>query len=252
VKDMFKLFVRVWHYTSAALTSLFNEKADPRIQIEQAIEEARQHHRRLTDSAAAVIANRMEIEIKVTRTRKDLRELEERTTQAVRLAEQARASGDDPKATRFDRSAELYATQLASKESALGDLEEVHERASVAAAAAARVVDQSKMQVQQQLMEKTRLLNDLAAAEMQKRIADALRSMDQFTPDGTIPTLPKMRERIDAIAASSGARIAVAMDDLATSSFEVERGVRDHRSTEILAEIRRREGLPTTVKGESK
>jgi phage shock protein A len=247
---MLKLFVRVWHYTAAALTSLFNEKADPRIQIEQAIEEARQHHRRLTDSAAAVIANRMEIEIKVARTRKDLRELEARTTQAVRLAEQARASGDAAKAGRLDRSAEIYATQLASKESSLSDLEEVHERASVAASAATRVVDQSKMQVQQQLVEKTRLLNDLAAAEMQKRIADALKSMDQFAPDGTIPTLPKVRERIDAIAASSGARIAVAMDDIATGGIEVERGVRDRRGAEILEEIRRREGLPTIVKGE--
>ena len=247
---MFKLFVRVWHYTAAALTSLFNERADPRIQIEQAIEEGRQHHRRLTDSAAAVIGNRMQIEIKVTRTRKDLRELESRTTQAVRLAEEARASGDDDKASRFDRTAELYATQLASKESALSDLEEVHERASVAANAATRVVEQSKMQMQQQLIEKTRLMNDLAAAEMQKRIAEAMKAMDQYAPDGVIPTLPKVRERIDAIAATSGAQIAVALDDIATSSFEVERGVRDRRSAEILEEIRRREGLPTTVKGE--
>jgi len=246
---MFRLIVLVWHYTAAALTNLFNERADPRIQIDQAIAEARQQHRNVTDSAATVIANRLEVEMKIARKQQALRALEQKAGQALRLADQARASGDSGKTTRFERSAELYATEIAANEVALGDLEDIHGRAAVAAAAATRVVEQSKAQLQEQLIEKTRLLNDLAAAEMQKRIAAAMKAMDQFAPDGTIPTLPKMRERIDSLAATSGAQIAVALDDVAATKVDVERGIRERRGAEILDEIRQREGLPAVTNG---
>ena len=37
---MFKLLTRAWRYLTAALTGKFNEVADPKVQLEQAITDA--------------------------------------------------------------------------------------------------------------------------------------------------------------------------------------------------------------------
>ena len=53
---MFKSIKRWWKYFTAKLNSSFNEKADPKVQLEQAITEAQEQHRRLKEQAANVIA----------------------------------------------------------------------------------------------------------------------------------------------------------------------------------------------------
>ena len=51
---MFKLMKRWWKYTTAKLTGSFNERADPKVQLEQAIAEAQDQHRRLKEQAASL------------------------------------------------------------------------------------------------------------------------------------------------------------------------------------------------------
>ena len=248
---MFKLLIRVWHYSAAVLTSLFNERADPRIQIEQAIEEGRQGHLRLIEAAAALIGGRKDVEIKIARTTAEMQHLDRSASQALRLAEGARAKGDLVSAASFERSAELFATQLATTEGSIADLRELHGRAAMTAAAALRAVEQNKLQLQKQLAERTRMLNDLAAAEMQERMAESLRAMDRLAPDGVIPALPKIQDRIDSRLSKSAAEIEIAMDGVQSTMLQVERAVLDERGTEVLAHIRRREGL-TAPKGDER
>ena len=45
----------------------FNEKADPKVQLEQAITEAQDQHRRLREQAANVIANQKQTEMRLNR-----------------------------------------------------------------------------------------------------------------------------------------------------------------------------------------
>ena len=54
---MFKLFRKWWKYLTAKLTGTFEANADPKVQLEQAIAEAQQQHKRLKDQAANVIAS---------------------------------------------------------------------------------------------------------------------------------------------------------------------------------------------------
>ena len=49
---MIKFFKRFWSYLTAGANQKFNEKADPKIQLEQAILEAQDQHRRLKEHAA--------------------------------------------------------------------------------------------------------------------------------------------------------------------------------------------------------
>jgi phage shock protein A len=109
--------------------------------------------------------------------------------------------------------------------------------------AAHRAVEQNKIQLQRQLRERTKMLTAIAAAEMQERMASALKAMDRLAPEGTIPTLPQIQDRIDQRVATSGARIEIALDSVEWQTAQIERAMVDSRGAERLAEIRRREGL---------
>ena len=69
---MIKLFKRWWAYTTARLTGRFEENADPKVQLEQAITEAQDQHRRLKEQAANVIANQKQTEMRLSRTLEEL------------------------------------------------------------------------------------------------------------------------------------------------------------------------------------
>src|SRR4026208_751319 len=56
-KDMFRLIFRTWHYSVAFLSQLFDERADPRVQIEQAIEEAKRQHGLLAEEAGGGVGD---------------------------------------------------------------------------------------------------------------------------------------------------------------------------------------------------
>ena len=60
-------FVRGWKYFSAWFGAKVDEKADPKIQIQQAIAEAQQQHQALTRQAASVIGNQRQLEMKLSR-----------------------------------------------------------------------------------------------------------------------------------------------------------------------------------------
>ena len=69
---MFKALKRWWKYLGAKVNSVFNEKADPKIQLEQAITEAQDQHRRLREQAANVIANQKQTEMRLDRAMGEL------------------------------------------------------------------------------------------------------------------------------------------------------------------------------------
>src|SRR5258705_4170446 len=120
--DMFRLIFRTWHYSVALLSQLFDERADPRVQIEQAIEEAKRQHGMLAEQAAAVIGNQRELQLKIARGNAEIQRLDASAAQALRLADAARSRGDQQSATSFERTAQLLATQLAGAQSSVADL----------------------------------------------------------------------------------------------------------------------------------
>src|SRR5258705_8223603 len=120
--EMFRLIFRTWHYSVAFLSQLFDEGADPRVQIEQAIEEAKRQHGMLAEQAAAVIGNQRELQLKIARGNAEIQRLDASAAQALRLADAARSRGDQQSATSFERTAQLLATQLAGAQSSVADL----------------------------------------------------------------------------------------------------------------------------------
>src|SRR6202030_796582 len=117
-----KLLRRMGRYITAALTGKFNEVADPKVQLEQAIGEAQEQHRRLTEQAANVIANQKQTEMRLNRSMEDLEKVNGSAHQPVLMADQAGKSGDTAKAAEYTRAAEAFANRLVAIESEVESL----------------------------------------------------------------------------------------------------------------------------------
>jgi len=63
---MWKAIKRQWKYLGVKMRLVQEQRADPKVQLEQAIEEAREQHRRLKEQAANVIANQKQAEIRLS------------------------------------------------------------------------------------------------------------------------------------------------------------------------------------------
>ena len=107
---MLKLARRFWFYMTAKLTGTFNERADPKVQLEQAIIEAQDQHRRLREQAANVIASQKQTEMRLDRSLEELERVNANARQAVRMAEDATNAGDMTKANQYTSAAEAFAT----------------------------------------------------------------------------------------------------------------------------------------------
>src|SRR5581483_4576196 len=111
--------VKGWKYLTAWLNTKIDENADPKVQIEQAIQEAQQQHQALTQQAAAVIGNQRQLEMQLDRQLNSVENLQAQARQALVLADQARADGDEAKAAQFEETAQALANQLVSAEGSL-------------------------------------------------------------------------------------------------------------------------------------
>ena len=80
---MIKLLRRWWRYLTAKAESDFNERADPKIQLEQAIGEAQDQQRRLKEQAANVIAHQKQTELRLNRAMGELEKVNANARQAV-------------------------------------------------------------------------------------------------------------------------------------------------------------------------
>ena len=87
-------FVKGWKYLMALFSSKIDEKADPKVQIQQAIEDAQRQHQALVQQAAAVIGNQRQLEMKLSRQLTEVETLTSNARQALVLSQKARTDGD--------------------------------------------------------------------------------------------------------------------------------------------------------------
>src|ERR1700750_572739 len=102
-------FTKAWRYLMALFSSKVDEYADPKVQIQQAIEEAQRQHQALTQQAAAVIGNQRQLEMKLSRQLSEVEKWQASARQALVLADKARAGGDETKAGQYEQTAQMFA-----------------------------------------------------------------------------------------------------------------------------------------------
>src|SRR5688500_19445793 len=190
-------FVKLWRYLTASANAQIDQRADPKIQIAQAIEAEQQRHQALANQAAAVLGNQRQLEMKLNRQLGEIEKLQASARQALVLADQARNAGDETTAQQREQAAQAFATQLVTAEQSVEDLKTLHDQSIQAAAQAKQAVERNSMMLQQKIAERTKLLSQLEQAKMQEQAAASLRQMTELSAPGNTPSLEEVREKIE-------------------------------------------------------
>jgi phage shock protein A len=229
---------KAWKYFLASLGAKVDEHADPKVQIEQAIDDAKQQHQALVNQAANVIGNQRQLELKLSRQISQVEKFQSSARQALVLADKARAEGNEAEAVKYENTAQAFATQLVGAEQSLEDLKTLHDQALSAAQQAKQAVENNQYLLQQRLAERAQLLNQLEQAKMQERVADSLQGMSQLTASRDVPTLDEVREKIESRYANAMGRAELAQNSVEGRMLEVQKSSLDMAGANRLDQIR--------------
>jgi len=113
---MWQTIRRFWKYLAVKLRVRHEERADPKVQLEQAIQEAKEQHKRLTEQAANVIANQKQAQTRLDRAVAESEKASASARQALLLADQEDRMGNADAVARFEEAAEVFAAKLVDLE----------------------------------------------------------------------------------------------------------------------------------------
>jgi phage shock protein A len=231
-------FVRAWKYFMSWFGAKVDERADPKIQIQQAIQEAQSQHAQLTRQAANVIGNQRQLEMKLDRQLNQVETLQAQAKQALVLADKSRAEGDEAKATDFEETAQALANQLVSAEQSVEDLKTLHDQSIQAAAQAREAVDNNASMLQEKLAERTKLLSQLDQAKMQETVSASLQQMSDMAAPSNVPSLDEVRDKIEQRYATALGQADLARNSVAGRMLEVKKATVNLQGSARLDEIR--------------
>ena len=192
-------FVKAWKYFMAWFGAKVDEQADPKIQIQQAIEDAQRQHQALAQQAAAVIGNQRQLEMKLSR-QMSARSSGCRPRPGRRWCSPTRPG---PRATRrrrpsTSRPRRSSPPSWSPPSSRWRTSRRLHDQALQAAAQARKAVENNAMLLQQKLAERTKLLSQLEQAKMQETVASVAASRcRELAAPGNTPSLDEVREKIE-------------------------------------------------------
>ena len=239
---MFKLARKWWKYVTAKLTGSFNERADPKVQIEQAIIEAQEQHRRLTQQAANVIANQKQGEMSLNRSLEELTKVNGNARQALLMASDATAKGDTAKATQYNSAAEALATRMIELERTVQDQKSLVLQSTSASDQAKAAVQQNASNLQRKLSERSKLLSQLDQAKMQEQMNSAMASLNQ-TVGQDVPTFDEVRQKIEARYAQATAASELTSTSVESRMIEIEQATANVEAQSRLSQLRTELGL---------
>ncbi len=247
---MLRALKRWWKYLGAKLTSSFNEKADPKVQLEQAITEAQDQHRRLREQAANVIANQKQTEMRLDRAMEELEKVSANARQAVVMADEAQKTGDAAKVAEYTSAAESFAVRLIAVEGEVEDLKALVLQSSQASDQAKAAVQQNATALQRKLAERNKLMSQLDQAKMQEQVNSAMASLSETVGDD-VPTFDEVRDKIEARYAKARGTAELTEGSVESRMLEVEQAAANSEAQDRLAQIRAQLGIgPAPSSGE--
>jgi phage shock protein A len=248
---MFKALKRWWKYLGAKVNSTFNAQADPKIQLEQAITEAHDQHRRLREQAANVIANQKQTEMRLDRALEEMQKVSANARQAVLMADEAGKAGDTDKVAEYTSAAESFATRLIAIEGEVEDLKGLALQSSKASDQAKAAVQQNATVLQKKLSERNKLMSQLDQAKMQEQVNSAMASLSE-TVGEDVPTFNEVRDKIESRYAKAKGMSELTETSVESRMLEVEQAAANSEAQARLAQIRAQLGLtPATAADET-
>ena len=231
-------FSKGWKYLMQSFDTKIDENADPKVQIQQAINAAKEQHQAISLQAANIIGNRNQLQMKMERLIKSQEDLQTKARTALQAADKAAAAGDAEKAQQFNSTAEVLASQLVAVEQELEQTRQAHAAADQAAKEAQAQQQQSEARLQEQLQQVSQLESQLNQAKMQEQTAQTMDTIQQFGGDGNVPTLDGVRDKIERRYATALGAQELAKTSMNDRMAEIEAAGADIAASNRLAEIR--------------
>ena len=245
---MFKVLRRWWRYLAARLGVTLDEVADPKVQLEQAIADAREQHRLLSEQAANVLANRSQIQHRLDRAIADYEKANASARQALVLADQAERAGETERAATLTRAAEGFGARIVGLEGELAELERSLLAATETAERAREAVGQNAVALRRRLGEREKLLSQLDQARLQEQMNAAMAQLERTVGD-EVPSLEEVRAKIERRLAVANATGSLTAGRVETAEFEVERALAESSTRARLGELRQELGLAPAGEG---
>jgi len=236
---------RWWRYMGAKLGHRLDEKADPKVQLEQAIKEAREQHRRLIEQATNVIANQKQTQLRLDRAMEDYERANGSARQALLLSDQEARAGNTAQATSYNQAAEAFAGRIVSLENQVTQLREQLLDTTRAAEQAKQAVAQNSTELQKRLAEREHLLSQLDQARMQEEMNKAMSQLNQaFGED--VPTFDEVRIKIERRLSRAQAASELGEATVDAKMIAVEQAQLTAQAQDRLSELRSELGLRPT------
>ncbi len=239
---MFKYMKKQWKYLVAKLTGRFNENADPKVQLEQAISSAQTQHKQLKEQAANVIAGQKQAEIRLNKKMTELEKLNGNARQALIMASDAQKAGNADKAAQYTSAAETIADKLLSIEADVESLKSMVLESAQASDQAKAAVKQNSRLLQEKISEKSKLLSQLEQAKMQEEMNSAMTSLTETVGDD-VPTLNEVTEKIEPRYAKAKASAELNEIGVESRVLEIEQATANVQAQGRLSELRAELGL---------
>ncbi len=239
---MFAAIKKWWKYLGTKANRSFDQRADPAVQLEQAIAEAEQQHRRLREQAANVIASQKQAEIRLNAKMTELEKLDANARQALLMAADAHKSGDGTKAAQYTQAAETITNQLIQVERDIESLSAMVIEATQASDQAKVAVAQNSRLLQERLADKNKLLGQLEQARMQEEMNAAMAQLNERVGDD-VPSLKQVQEKIEARYAKAKAHAELSETSVQSRILEVEQATANVEANERLGRMRAELGL---------
>ena len=222
----------------------FNSRADPKIQLEQAITEAQEQHRQLKEQAANVIAHQKQTEIKLNRVMEDYEKVSANARQAVMMADDAQKKGEQEKFVQYTQTAESFANRMIALEREIEDLKSLHLQASQASDKAKLAVNNNSALLQKKLGEQKKLLSQLDQAKMQEQLNKATASLNEQVGQD-VPSFEEVRAKVEERYAKAKGAAELQESSIEGRMLEVEQASLNVEAQSRLSEIRTQLGLET-------
>ena len=239
---MFSVLRKWWKYLTAKLSGSFDERADPKVQLEQALTEAQAQHRRLREQAANVIANQKQSELRLNNKLTELEKLNANARQALIMAADAEKAGDTDKAAQYTHAAETIANQLIQTEKDVESLKSMVLESTQASDQAKAAVAQNSRLLQEKLAEKSKLLSQLDQAKMQEEMNSAMAQLNESV-GADVPSLSEVQEKIQARYARAKATAELTGDSVESRVLEVEQATANIEAQGRLSQLKAELGL---------
>lgn len=243
---MFKFMKRFWAYLTAASNEKFNEHADPKIQLAQAMAEAYDQHAKLKTHASNVIAQAKMTETSLDRQLGALEKLNAQVRAALKMSAEAEARGDHAKAQQYNAAAETLGTQLITIEATIADLKETHYSMVQAADEAKAAVATNQVLLDQKKAESRKLLSTLEQARLTEQMNKSMASLGE-TVGEAVPTLDEVREKIETRYARAKGMQELGTDKVDAAVSEVTAAVANVGVNDRLEAIRAELGIESKV-----